>query len=161
MKGEVSHTLSVNLILEIGPHSTLQEPIRDCMKEFSNGAAVNYGSILTRCTSASETVLGAVGELYCRGYNIDISRVNEENSLRQRCLVPLTNLPEYPFDASRTYWPNTLSDISYRFRAKSRKNLLGTRVLEWNHLDARWHNIIKLSELDWLNEHNVLKIAVL
>ena len=145
----------INTILEVGPHSTLEGPIKECLRSQPNGRSTGYGSVLKRSSSAFETLLGAVGMLYCQGCTVDLSMVNKSTRRQQRSPKLLANLPQYPFNESHIYWPKTVLDKGFRFRSKPRNDLLGTRTSDWNPLDAKWQNIIKVSELSWVKDHVV------
>ena len=156
-RGAASSTSSkrlVNSFLEIGPHSTLQGPLKDTLKTVKDGATVEYSSCLKRSSSACETLLTAIGKLYCRGHSVDLLKVNESTSSKLSPTL-MTDLPKYPFDDSHTYWSNTLMDQGYRFRKFPRNDLLGTRVSDWDPLDAKWHNVLKPKELTWAKDHVV------
>lgn len=152
---KVGEVAFVDSILEIGPQSTLRGPIKETLKSVSRAGSFEYYSCMKPLTSASETLLTAVGGLYCRGHQVDLSKVNEALFSSYESPNLLVDLPEYPFDDSRTYWPNTLQDTGYRFRGRPRNDLLGTRSSDWNPLDARWHNLIKPTELSWVKDHVV------
>ena len=62
-------------LLEVGPHCALKGPIREHLK--SRGIKdINYSSALIRNFPAIDTLIDAVGRLYCAGYAVDVSEVN-------------------------------------------------------------------------------------
>ena len=147
-----SESLPVDSIVEIGPHSTLQGPIRDILRTMPDEKTVDYSPVLLRSVSAFDTLLECVGKLHCRGHSIDLSKVNEMEQINPAFL---TDLPEYPFDDSHTYWPNTLLDLGYRFREKRRNDLLGTPAPDWNPSDGKWYHTMRPEELKWAKDHVV------
>jgi acyl transferase domain-containing protein len=145
----------VHHLLEIGPHSALRGPIRECLAVTNTGSLkTTYGSLLVRRKPALETALSAAGYLHCLGFPLRISAVNDSpESLLQRCLV--TNLPSYPFNRTAKYWREGRVSKSFRFRQNCYHELLGTPVSDWNPLNARWQNNLRLSDSPWLKDHKV------
>ena len=158
-KLDLSHrnVLITNDILEVGPHSALQGPIRDILRSLTRGKEINYFSALIRDRSALETILEAVGQLYCLGYPVSLQHANQsiENGSHGRQRI-LTDLPEYPFDHSQTYWHESRLSTGYRFRQHPFVDLLGSQVPDWNPLEARWRNILRVSEIPWVADHQVI-----
>ena len=145
-------------LLEIGPHSALQSPIREVLSTKAKGNEVGYISMLRRHASALDTIFEMVGRLYCCGHSINVHRSNMvDGDSSDHCdrLVALTDLPDYPFDHSQTYWHESRTSKGFRFRKSPRLDLLGTPVADWNHLEARWRNVIKASEVPWIEDHRV------
>ena len=146
---------TVHDILEIGPHSALQGPIKDILKSIGR-RDISYRPILIRKSSAIQTLLDAVGHLRCSGYIVDICQVNQLGKKLSDCPIMLADLPEYPFDHSRYFWHESrLSKEGYRLRKYPRLDLLGTPVSDWNPLEARWRKFIRLSETPWVEDHKV------
>jgi hypothetical protein len=67
----------------------------------------------------------------------------------------ITDLPEYPFDHSCTYWPRGRLGKEFRFRRNIRHDLLEKPGLDWNPLEPRWRHFLKLSELPWAEDHKI------
>lgn len=146
--------ITVNHILEIGPHSTLKGAIREILSINSKKPSFSYGSILVRGRSAKQTAMDATGQLWCLGYPLNIGLINDsEETLPQRHM--LVNLPSYPFDHSKKYWLESRISKAFRFRRQPPHELLGTQVADWNPLEPRWRNFIRLSESPWVQDHNV------
>lgn len=142
-------------LLEVGPHSALQGPIKDILSTGSNDN-VSYCSVLRCSIPAPETLLDAIGQLYCLGYPVDVGEVNQPGAKSKGKQIALPSLPEYPFNHSRDYWHESrLSKEGYRLRKHPRLDLLGSRVPDWNDLDARWRKFIRASETPWVEDHTV------
>ncbi|KAA8651304.1 Type I Polyketide synthases (Type I PKS) [Aspergillus tanneri] len=153
--------LQVDDVLEIGPHSALQRPVKDTLKAISNNTTVGYASSLVRGSSAVDTLYNALGYLHCRGHKISIKSINELNTHPAPALLPLTNLPEYQFDHSNTYWRESRVSKGHRFRGAPRNDFLGMRVPDWNPLEAKWRRRIKLSEDPWIGDHTIAWVNIL
>lgn len=52
-------------VLEIGPHSALQTPVKDILKSMEGGPTVAYNSLLRRNVSAVVSSFAAIGRLHC------------------------------------------------------------------------------------------------
>lgn len=151
----------INDILEVGPHSALQGPIKDTLKALGR-RDMSYRSILIRRASAVQTLLDAAGHLRCSGYAVDLSQVNRPGKKPDDCPATLADLPEYPFDHSRSYWHESrLSKEGYRLRKHPRLDLLGTSVPDWNPLEARWRKFIRVSETPWVADHKVRELVLM
>lgn len=152
---EAREGMSVDQFLEIGPHSTLRGPLMDIVRSFKNAKHIGYFSMLRRGEDALATVLEAAGGLHCAGYEIDLAKVNNPQGGGLIQTSMLTNLPAYPFNHEKRYWLESRMSKSFRFREFPHHELLGTRVEDWNPLEARWRNRIILSEKPWLKDHAV------
>ncbi|EPE26975.1 Thiolase-like protein [Glarea lozoyensis ATCC 20868] len=156
---QVLNLQSVGSIVEIGPHSALQAPIREIIKSSKKSTTVEYSSTLTRFVSAADSMLDTVGLLYCRGYPVDLGKVNGQSS--SDALPPILNdLPEYPFDHSRSFWRESRISKNYRLRSQPRNPFLGVPVPDWNPLHAIWRRKIRLAESQWLEHHKILQIVL-
>ncbi|KAH7400554.1 lovastatin nonaketide synthase [Phaeosphaeria sp. MPI-PUGE-AT-0046c] len=149
---KVSQDLRISHILEVGPHSALQAPIREILQDSSNTTKPTYITTLMRGRDACETLLSALGSLYCAGYEVDVTAANQ---LKKSSLTLPPDLPKYPFDHTRSYWRESRLSRNMRFPQRPRHDLLGTRSLDWNDSIAQWRNTIRLAELHWLEDHRI------
>ena len=156
LDGSHRDVIMINNLVEVGPHSALQGPIRDILKTISRGKEVTYSSVLTRNRSAIETILEAAGRLHCFGYPVHLAQINRPSLKASQNPLVLPNLPEYPFDHTKTYWHETRLSKGFRFRRHPRLDLLGSPTSDWNPLEAKWRNVIKLSESPWVEDHKVV-----
>lgn len=142
----------IHHLVEVGPHAVLQGACKDILKSLAKEKSVAYLSVIVRNVSALDTTLSAVGNLHCAGYPVDLPSVNIDAVRRPRTLG---NLPQYPFDHSRSYWHESLVSKGLRHRRFGRNDLLGTPVPLWNPLEAQWRHIIRPSEIPWVGDHKV------
>lgn len=154
-RDDFSPAPAISDILEIGPHSALKGPLSNISSQIEGKTPAEYHSVLRRKSSAVETTLEAAGSLFCRGYGINLQKINDEgqNKLRKPCL--LTDLPSYPFNHSVEYWNESRISKAFRLRKHGRHELLGAPVADWNKNNATWHNYIRLSENPWVEHHKV------
>ncbi|KAK2600653.1 hypothetical protein N8I77_010173 [Diaporthe amygdali] len=142
-------------ILEIGPHAALKGPLANISKQISGRDAITYHSLLRRKSSAVQTTLEAAGSLFCQGYEVNLSAVNEACGSDGRKPVMLIDLPSYPFNHSKEYWLESRLSKNFRLRSAGRHDLLGVPIADWNKSNATWRNYIRLSENPWIEDHKV------
>ena len=88
--------LSIDTVIEIGPHAALQGPVRQILTKNGHQNDVNYISTLFRGKNAAVSALETIGALWAKGLPLDLQRVNtvKTDSEPQQCL---TDLPNYPW----------------------------------------------------------------
>lgn len=145
---------TIDTIIEIGPHSALQGPIKEILQKMDKIGDVAYLSTVRRGQSAIDTALRLAGTLWTRGSNIDLENVNNGQTFR-KSQVPLVGLPRYPWNHANRYWHESSFSKSHRFRHAPRTDLLGAPVHDFSMLEPTWKNILRISELPWLNDHKV------
>lgn len=150
--GNKPQNLGVTHLLEIGPHSTLQGPIRESLQAFANTNKPTYLPSLVRKQDASTVLLSAAGALYGAGYPVDILAANGLHGF-EGSAPP--DMPFYPFNHTQSYWLESRLSKNFRFREVPRHDLLGTRSHDWNPQMAQWRNIIHLHEVPWLQDHKI------
>ncbi|KAF2185395.1 hypothetical protein K469DRAFT_688167 [Zopfia rhizophila CBS 207.26] len=155
LDGSHRKNVTIQLLLEVGPHAALQGPIRDTLKSSPSAATISYYSALLRGKPADRTLLSVLGSIACHGRSIDLDLANNLDDSRAKQPKVLPDLPEYAFDHSNTYWPTTRLGREFRFRRHEKLDLVGRPVMDWNPLEARWRNILKLSELPWAGDHKI------
>lgn len=150
---QLCNLYKIDSILEIGPHSALQAPIKESIKLMEKSDLMEYVSAIVRSVPATDSLLRAIGSLYCRGHLMNLSSINRQ------CVdttpAVLSNLPEYSFDHSHTYWRESRISKGYRLRDQPPNPFLGSTVPDWNPLHAIWRRKIRLSESIWLEDHKV------
>lgn len=159
LRTERGADIAIQHLVEVGPHSALQSAVRDTMATQQKLGSIGYSTILSRNNSAVATSLQAVGNLFCMGYPIDMHAVNytSRTSPSKQELAPqiLVDLPPYSFNHSRTYWPEGRLSKNFRFRKAPRHDLLGATVADWDQDEPKWRQIIRTSEIPWVNDHRV------
>ncbi|MCJ1283861.1 hypothetical protein MMC26_003192 [Xylographa opegraphella] len=151
---QTMESTSIHHILEIGPHCALRGPLRDILNATEIGKEIGYSSLLSRGLSAVTTTLEAIGQLYCLGYPVNLGVVNHDCQPAHNPRM-LVDLPEYPFNHSQKHWMESSLSKNYRFRKFPWHELLGTPVSDWNPLEARWRNVLRVSECSWIKDHKV------
>ncbi|GKZ24500.1 type I Iterative Polyketide synthase (PKS) [Aspergillus brasiliensis] len=154
--GSHRHAVTIDHLLEVGPHCALQGPCRDIVGVLKKSDKVSYIPLLVRNRSALECAMEAAGRLYCSGYPINLTSVNEydEKEAQRRPRV-LVDLPEYPFNHSTSYWHESRLSEGYRFRRYGYIELLGTPEPNGNPMEASWRNIIRVADMVWVQDHKI------
>jgi acyl transferase domain-containing protein len=150
----------ISCLVEVGPHSALQGPIKDIFQVNPPGSKISYHTSLRRGWDAISSFLTTLGQLKCLGVSLDVDLVNllsQEPKSRVQKRVILADLPEYPFDHTHTYWPLGRLGKEFRFRRSMKHDFLGKPVVDWNPFEPRWRNFLRLSELPWAADHQVRK----
>lgn len=146
--------VNVNIVVEVGAHSTLAGPIRQIL----NGRKMDYVSCLKRSTDAVETMQNLVCELLTRGYPVDLKAVNAPLGNETQIFTP--DLPTYPWNHSIRYWQEPRISKDYRHKSFPPHELLGLPISGSTEPIATWRNFLRLSDLPWLNDHQVDSKAV-
>ena len=154
-KIDLSHRkkFSINMLVEIGPNSTLQGPIRDVLTELRGATNISYTSMLTRKNSGLESTMAAIGNIKCLGYPTDLDNINYPRAESRNKSIALPNLPGYQFDHSKRYWYESRTSDRFRNQQQGKLDLLGKPVPDWNSLEARWRNHLRVSEMPWMEDH--------
>lgn len=146
--------------LEIGPHSALQSPVREIIRDVAPEFDTCYHSLIVRHQPSIHSVQRAIGELHIAGHSLDISEINRTDFSNAAQINPAVELPRYPFDESKTYWHESRISKDFRFRRWAPHDLLGVQTADWNDLDSRWRNIIRIEKLPFIEDHRINDIIV-
>lgn len=140
-----------DILVEVGPHSALRSYVLDVFKSLEGKFTdLSYETMLRRKFDGAQTALAAVGNLWTKGYRLDLTLVNGTPVAAASMLV---DLPPYAWNHSLTFWDESHLSKAYRLRAKPRLDLLGYPVA--GVPDPTWRNFIRCSESPWVREHKV------
>ncbi|KAI4940246.1 Type I Iterative PKS [Alternaria arbusti] len=146
---------AVDILLEVGPHALFKLPVKEILDAtFDQKPQIQYLSTLIRNKPADITALEAAGQLFAHGYPIDLHAINFPTEPKQPLSV-LTDLPQYPWNHTRRYWWESRLSRDYRFRQFGRTDILGAPVNDWNPMEPRFRNFMRLREQPWLRDHVV------
>ncbi|KAK4034298.1 hypothetical protein C8A01DRAFT_49278 [Parachaetomium inaequale] len=152
---------NVDMIIEVGAHSTLAGPIRQILE--ARGTQLPYVSCLKRQVDAVETMQDAACQLLMHGYPVDLQAVNSPRSghgndpdhhhHHHHQFVP--DLPSYPWNHTTRYWVEPRVSREQRYKRFPPHELLGTPLSGSNGLTPTWRNFLRLSEVEWLWDHQI------
>ncbi|TVY84967.1 Highly reducing polyketide synthase azaB [Lachnellula suecica] len=138
----------IDMIVEVGAHSTLAGPIRQILK----GLKISYASCLQKNTDAVETMLNLVCELVIRNYPVSLLSVNSPSDGK---LTFLHDLPAYAWNHSSKYWTEPRISKEIRCKRFQPHELLGTVLPGENGLQTTWRNFLRLIDIPWLMDHQL------
>lgn len=157
-KARQSEKVSIDEIVEVGPHSALESAIKEIINTSASGSPVSYTSLLSRHCTSTETTLNAVGSLGCKTVPVDVYEVNHNYQGQERRPQLLVNLPQYSFNhEEKGYYESRLSK-NLRFREFPRHQLFGAPVQDWNRQHRKWRHFLRSAENPWLKDHVVRPI---
>ncbi|KAI0453135.1 hypothetical protein F5B21DRAFT_505692 [Xylaria acuta] len=149
-----SKSQATGILLEIGPHSALGGPIKQ-FKSARNGLEhVDYRSVLSRGQDAALTALRGMACLWMKGVPVDLNKVNNRGEMPAQAIV-LVDTPSYCWNHSTSYWHETRASRNHRFPEYPRHDLIGSRIDNYNPLEPVWKNQLRISELPWLQDHQI------
>ncbi|KAI5217919.1 hypothetical protein AUEXF2481DRAFT_7276 [Aureobasidium subglaciale EXF-2481] len=153
-KGSRSRKPLVDVLVEIGPHSALQGPLKQIIKaESGKFAEVASISLLSRGRDARITTMEALGTLFQRAYPVNLSGCNGTSQAD----AFLVDIPPFAFNhgENNRYWHESQASKNTRFRAKPRTDLLGAMIPQSNVLEPVFRNILRVTEIPWIEHHRV------
>lgn len=139
------------LFLEIGPHSTLQGPIREICA--GQNAKFDYVPTMLRGKSCMETFLSAVGQLYQQDVAVDFGALYPSGKV-------LTDLPAYPWSLNETYWYEPRVSREWRLRPYGQHELLGRKIAESTSINPSWRLVLVPDHVPWIADHKVREDTV-
>lgn len=168
----------LDMLVELGPHSALQGPVKQILKAAAastngeSGTAANrdlsklpYSSALARGKNALQTALDLAGGLFARGALVNMEAINFPGHYHYGAngKLPslLTDLPTYPFNHQHRFWHEPRLAHAHRYRgASARNDLIGLEAIYSNDLEPTWRNIVRLDDLPWLRHHEIQSVTI-
>ncbi|KAL2673843.1 hypothetical protein Neosp_012287 [[Neocosmospora] mangrovei] len=149
-----------DMIVEIGPHSALEGPIKQILKGISSQASsVKYQSSLVRNQHATTTAIKLAGALFVKGYPVNFSAINEDDDGAQKPSL-VADFAPYPW-ADRKYWFESRSSKQHRLKPFPRHDLLGSLEDNYSELDPTWRNVITVDDVPWLKHHKMQSLTTM
>ena len=141
-------------LIEVGPHAALKGPIQQIRTSIGlNKDSLPYSSTLVRNQDADVCIKTLAGTLFTHGHALSWNQIN---SLPTSGVKLLHNLAPYPWDYSGgMLWHEPRASLEMRNRQHLRHELLGTQALTHNGIDYSWRNLLKPSEMPWIQDHKV------
>lgn len=149
---QVDGLKKVSTFIELGPSGALKRPINDTLSEVWKGQTFKYLPVLSKFSSAAESTLEVVGQLFSAGYSVSVTNANQQNTDAREWPF-LVDTPAYPFDHSQLHWHESRLSRDWRFREAAPRSVLGVRAIDWNPLEPRWRKMLRASEMPWLEDH--------
>ncbi|KAI8944142.1 hypothetical protein F4801DRAFT_600379 [Xylaria longipes] len=140
------------LFLEIGPHSTLQGPIREICS--SNNSKFGYVPTMLRGKNCTGSFLSAIGQLYQQNIDVEFASLYPTGKV-------LTDIPAYPWSLKDTFWYEPRISREWRLRPHGHHELLGRKVAESTSLNPSWRLVLALDHVPWISDHKVREDVVM
>ncbi|KAG9769377.1 putative polyketide synthase, partial [Aureobasidium melanogenum] len=138
---------TVDLLIEIGPHSALGGPIEQTLRSITG---VNYTSMLVRNQSALDTSMALAADLFRRGVSFDVAKVNADANCKL-----LTDLPPYAWNHSQKFSAIGRMQREQYAQQFPTRSLLGAMMPTMGERERVWRSFIRLNDEPWLRGHMV------
>ncbi|KAL3294775.1 putative polyketide synthase [Colletotrichum asianum] len=144
-----------DVALEVGPHPALKGPagqnIQDALQQ-----AIPYHGSLSRGQDAVESFSTCLGFLWSRlGGSVSLQRCEIAMLAEHPQFRVLKGLPTYQWKHETQYWHESRRSRRIRLREEPFHPLLGDISPDSSLHTMRWKNILKPSEIPWLEGHQV------
>ena len=147
-----------DLVVEIGPHSALEGPVKQILKAMGQAASeVKYLASLVRNQDASTAAVKLAGSLYMRGQMLDFASINQFNQSGRKPAV-ITDFVPYPW-AEHQYWHESRISKNHRIKPFGRHDLLGLLTDASSDFEPTWRNVITTDDLPWLKDHSMQSLV--
>lgn len=145
-------------LVEVGPHPALKRPVLDTLGQDSKMKQIRYANVLHRSKPAAEATLELMGTLFCLGYDVSVSAINQQRTDNPPPF--LVDCPKYPFNHEQKYWAESRFSRDFRLRENVKGDMLGVRSSDWNPVYPRWRRFLCLETDPWIRDHKVSSILV-
>lgn len=153
---------SISMLVELGPHSALQGPIKQVLQAAGVGKDVSYSSALIRKRSAVDSALDIASTIVTKGGLVYMDAINSLDSSDKSKASLLTDLPRYPWNHHKRYWHESrLSQMhTHRGLKGARSEIIGVEAIYSTKLEPTWRNVFFLDDLPWLRHHRIQGLVV-
>ena len=148
---------SVDVLLEVGPHTALGGPIREILSlpEF-DGLNLPYAGCLIRDEHAGDSMRNAALGLFREGHPLVFDKINfPVPPSEDEPLAVLTDLPTYPWNHTMRHWQESRVNKAINERTQPPHELLGMRVAGNDPGSSIWRRMLRVSETPWVRDHMV------
>ncbi|KAL4765263.1 uncharacterized protein BDW70DRAFT_155749 [Aspergillus foveolatus] len=148
---------SVDVLLEVGPHTALGGPIREILSlpEFEN-IELPYWGCLVRDEHAGDSMHSAAINLFREGQSLALDQINfPVPAYDDEGPQVLTDLPSYPWNHTMRHWQESRVNRAIRERSQPPHELLGMPVAGNDPSASVWRRVLRVTETPWLRDHMV------
>ncbi|KAK8023336.1 hypothetical protein PG991_006575 [Apiospora marii] len=152
---------SVDVLLEVGPHTALGGPIREILSlpEFE-GLELPYSGCLVRDEHAGDSMRAAALGLFREGQTLVMDQINFPDPAAYDDVDAsgpqvLTDLPAYPWNHAMRHWQESRVNRAIRERSQPPHELLGMAVAGHDPAASVWRRMLRVSETPWVRDHMV------
>lgn len=164
VKNATSSHEQLDIALEVGPHPALKGPATQNMRDV-RPTPLPYAGVLSRGSYDVEAFAEALGFIWTLlgAKAVDLTSFGKAvsgSSEAQQDGRLIVGLPSYPWDHERVHWVESRRSKKVRGMKHVPHELLGTLSPESNAQDMRWTNILRASEISWMQHHQLQGITV-
>lgn len=162
VKPQSDEEAPISMLVELGPHSALQGPIKQILQAAGRGKDVSYSSALVRKRSAADSALDLASAIFAKGGLVYMDAINSPNGTDTCKASLLTDLPRYAWNHSKRYWHESrLSQMhTHRGLNGARSDMIGVEAIYSTNLEPTWRNVFFLDDLPWLRHHRIQGLVV-
>ncbi|KAF6236674.1 hypothetical protein HO173_004965 [Letharia columbiana] len=149
---------NVDILVEIGPHSALQGPVRQILQSVEGSfRKIQYMPSLIRNEDSVSGMLLLSARLFTSGCRMQLGNINFPKGELPNIL---TDLPPYQWNHGKEYWHVSRTSQEMQTYSSQRHDLLGNRVPDCSVLEPQWRNVIMADDVPWLRDHKVQGLTV-
>lgn len=149
---------NVDIIIEIGPHSALQGPVRQILQSVEvESLKIQSMPTLIRNEDSVSAMLQLSARLFMSGCQMQLGNVNFPKGESPKIL---TDLPIYQWNHGKEYWHKSRTSQEVQMYSSQRHDLLGNRVPDCSVLEPQWRNVLMADDVPWLRDHKVQELTV-
>ena len=148
-------SVQFGVALEVGPHPALKGPATQTIQHVTT-EVIPYSGLLARGVNDVAAFANALGFVwtYLGKSVVDFNNYDEFFYDDRRPKL-LKDLPHYAWDHDRNFWHESRVSRLFRARKEPVHELLGTRSSDGAEGEIRWRNLLRPSEVPWLNGHQL------
>ncbi|KAI1865108.1 hypothetical protein JX265_008155 [Neoarthrinium moseri] len=149
-----------DVILELGPHASLQSPIKQILDAHTRGRSQPpYFSMFRRKDDAAISALQTIGHLWSYGCEISMLWAVMRNVQLRRPKL-LVDLPKYPWNHGNLHWHESHLSRANRLQVHGRYDLVGRPREDSTPFQPRWRGFLRIHENPWIEHHQVQKAII-
>ncbi|KAI0406425.1 polyketide synthase [Xylaria palmicola] len=148
-----------DILIEIGPHSALQNPTKQILDQTelpqngnAHGAPATYFPSLVRGKASTASMLDLAGRLFVRGSKIDLESINWTQHSRVQVLH---DLPAYEWNKTVRYVHRPRVGTRKLYGGQAYHKLLGWSSPYSEGGERVFRNVFTLDDLPWVRDHVV------
>ncbi|KAI1772793.1 amino acid adenylation domain-containing protein [Hypoxylon cercidicola] len=147
---------SFDCVVEVGPHPSLKGPTLQTLHD-TTGHDIPYMGLLRRGENALETLAESFGSIWSHlgPGSVDLNTYGQLITGNSAPYRLIKGLPTYSWDHTREYWHDTRYSRAQKDRIDSVHALLGHLTPDSTEQEIRWRQIIRPTEIQWLQGHRL------
>ncbi|KAK4171885.1 putative dual specificity polyketide synthase [Triangularia setosa] len=156
VKNAVTSDPQISVAIEVGPHPALKGPVTQNISDV-RPTPLPYTGVLSRGKSDIKTFSEALGFVWTQlgAHAVDFASYENLVSPSTRQPKLMVDLPSYRWSHTRSHWQESRKSKKIRSRTAPFHEILGIPCPNSTDREKRWTNILKVSEIRWLDGHQL------